>query len=50
MIVDDRTMPMKPSRDIDHHREKMSTLYRLPKVQRAIKYLLPYLEKQGILE
>ncbi|XP_055710056.1 uncharacterized protein LOC129805836 [Phlebotomus papatasi] len=50
MIVDDRIMPMKPSRDIEHHREKVSTLYRQPKVQRAIKYLLPYLEKQGILE
>ncbi|XP_055687490.1 uncharacterized protein LOC129792447 [Lutzomyia longipalpis] len=48
MIVDDETT--KLSRDIGNDKGKICALYRNPKVQQAIKYLLPLLEKQGVFD
>ncbi|XP_059621269.1 uncharacterized protein LOC132264937 [Phlebotomus argentipes] len=50
MIVEAKELPTKPSRDIDRDRGKVSAIYKNSKVERAIKYLLPLLEKQGVLD
>ncbi|GAB0088778.1 uncharacterized protein DMENIID0001_032420 [Sergentomyia squamirostris] len=48
MIVSNTTTPTKTLRDIDHVRDIHFNIYTNGKVQTAIKYLLPLLEKQGV--